>query len=415
MDMNEVNPEDEDFGSRIENEFGEPETDNPYADMDHDPDALDDPDEVKPEPEAVEPEPEPEDVIDDPDEDEAEEVDETEEVVEDEVEEPEGDSDKPGGEFDAETLKIWEEMQNSPHGGAAFQKVRAQLKETRQELESLREGAAELPEVVELKAKAERLSHVETELEQAKNQLALHDFRTTPDYQKAVVAPYTAIAADAKTISETHSIPEGSIMAAVSIDDRARQDSAISEIVNEFGLSRRDEMTLYEMANGVGSIKAREAEMSKDAQSRLQEHSEQEAQRQAYMKEQERASYRSNLRNVFKEYETAIPAFIGEDGEVKPEYTEAMKSVEDLDFKDTELQALSAYALSVSPVLAKENQELASEVSKLNALLSRHRSVSPSKPTSASGGKQTKSSGNAKRGMSISDSLGARMREAGII
>ena len=375
--------------------------DNP----DYDPDALDDPDDIK----------DPDEPVDEPEEEDEPEAEEEAETPEEEPEAAETEEDKPEAsteDFDQFKTDLMAEIEANaadPQAGKKWAELRMKVKESERAMEMMKTEGVNTPEMQEIKARSERLSDLETKLQDTESKLAMFDFQASPEYQAEIQAPYQAIQNNAKGIETAASIPEGEILKAISVSDRATQDANIQNLLDNYDVPRRDENNIFNMANDMLNLTAKDAQLRETASERLSESREQAAAREAYIAEEERASYRNELKNTFKQYEGKVGAFIDAEGNNNAEWNQAMKDSEDLDFKgDPEIQALGAYALTTVPHLMKQNESYATEIAKLKTIVNRQKSVKPPSMGEVTGAK-LKPNARVKQKMSFSDSIGARL------
>ena len=380
--------------------------DDPYLDddPDYDPDELDDPDNPKEEPEEVVEEEE------EGDEPTPEKEPETpEEEPETPVEEVDDTSQADFDEFKASVLAEIEANAADPQAGKKWAELRFENKQAKLDMAKMQAEGVNTPEMQEIKARSERLSDMETKLQETESKLAMFDFQSSPEYQAEIQAPYQAIQNNAKGIETSASIPEGEIIKAISVSDRATQDANIQNLIDSYDIPRRDENNIFNMANDMLNLTAKDAELRETASERLSESREQATAREAYIAEEERASYRNELKNTFKQYEGKVGAFIDAEGNNNAEWTQAMKDSEDLDFKgDPEIQALGAYALTTVPHLMKQNEGYAAEIAKLKTIVNRQKSVKPPSVGEVTGAK-LKPNARVKAKMSFSDAIEARL------
>ena len=383
--------------------------DEPFLadDPDYDPDKLDDPDDVT-EPETEEEAAEaPETPV------ETTEANEEAATPNEFDEAPVVDAAADKAAFMAEVMEQFKEANLDPNQGKAFAKVKYEAREAKQALADLQANAINTPEMQDIAAKAARVSEVEVALKAAQDQLALFDFQTTPEYKREIEAPYHAIYRETQNIETTASIPEGAIMKAISVGDRATQDANIQNLLDSYNINARDQNTIYNKANDMLNLTARDASLRETAQERLGESRAQQEARDAYMVEQQKSVYRESVQNTFKDYEGQIEAFLNPDGSNNDAWDDAIKNSEGLDFSgDAEIQGLGAFALSAVPHLMEQNTAMASEIAKYKALASRTKAVAPPSPSRTASAASPKVSATS-RNMSMSDSLGAKLRAAG--
>lgn len=404
------NPEEPDFDAEDDSGFSD---DEPFLkdDPDYDPDELDDPDNPK----EAETAREDDDAADDDDEEDDKPAEKPEDKPEDKADdgedgEPEPDPKALKAEFMADVVEEFKKAGLDPNMGKAFASTKYDLKMERAENARLKAEGVNTPEMKDLAAKAQRVSEVEVELKAAQDKLALFDFQTTPEYKKEIEAPFQAISSVAHNIETAASMPEGSILKAISVGDKATQDANIQNLVDSYNIAPRDVNTIFNKADDMLALTAKDAELRTTAQERLGESRAQQEAREAYQAEQEKSVYRDSVHNTFKEYEGQIGAFLNDDGTNNEAWKEAIKDSESYDFKgDPELQGLGAFALSAVPHLMEQNNKFSAEIAKLKALVNRSKSVKPpSVSRTASSGGGGKSATNPT--MSLSDALGARLR-----
>lgn len=378
--------------------------DEPFLanDPDYDPDELYDPDN-EPEPEK-EPEPEP---TPEPD---------SEVAPEDSTDDTEASSDKDDvleESSNDDILSEIKELYENPNQGLKWAEIRGENKSLKEENAQLKSGSMTTPEMQEISAKAERVAQVEVALKEAQDKLALFDFQATPEYRNQIEIPYQNIASTASNIEASASIPEGSILKAISAGDKATQDANIQNLVDSYNISPRDVNTIFNKADEMLNLTHFESNLRSTAQERLSESRAQQEARDAYMSEQAQSVYRDHVNNSFSEYEGQIGAFLNEDGTNNEDWSKAISDSHNLDFKnDPEIQGLGAFALTAVPHLMRQNSEFSSEIAKLRALVNRNKAVSPPSVSKTAASPSASPSFNSN--MSLSDALGERMKSINI-
>jgi hypothetical protein len=398
-----VEPDGDPVKTDYDDPFGADEPflkDNP----DYDPDALDDPDNPAPEV--------PETPVETPEVVEAPETPETPEAPEVEPEAPVVDAAAEKAAFLNDIVEQFKTANLDPNMGKAFAAAKYETKQAKADLAAAQAEGISTPEMQEVTARAERLSGVEVELKAAQDKLALFDFQTTPEYKQEIEAPYQALAASSGNIETAASIPEGAILKAISVGDKATQDANIQQLSDNYNISPRDLNTIYNNADSMLNITSKDAELRTTAQERLSESRSQAEAREAYVSEQEQGAYRTSLRDTFKDYEGKIGAFLNDDGSNNEKWDAAIKDSESLDFKgDPEIQSLGAFALTAVPHLMEQNNAFSAEIAKLKALQGRNNAAAPPSATNTSTVNTPKAT--PKAGVSFSDAIGARIAAGG--
>jgi hypothetical protein len=267
---------------------------------------LENPD-PEPEPEP-EPEAEPESEVEETPEVEEEATEDTKEESEEPTEELE--SFDPTDDLDAEVGDDW-----TPKAAARFKQLKAELKASNEELETLRQEAAEKEsKVKELSGEVESndIEALQKKLAEYEREKMFTDLEETEAYKNAVANPLDKLIDTTREIADKYEVSPDDLVDALAIQDASAQDEKISELLAD--ATDRDRARVYRVIEDIAPILEKRASMMENASEALNEANlakEKEIEVQAA----ERAKERQNAaRNVVSRVQKKLPFLSGIEG-----------------------------------------------------------------------------------------------------
>ena len=266
---------------------------------------LENPDpEPKPEPEEA-----PEAAVEETNEEEA--AEETTEVAEDKEEPTEElESFDPTDDLDAEVGDDW-----TPKAASRFKQLKAELKASTEELETLRQQMAENEsKVKELSGEVESndLESLQKKLAEYEKEKMFTDLEETEAYKAAVANPLDKLIDATREIAEKYEVSPDDLVDALAIQNTKEQDEKISDLLVD--ATDRDRARVYRVIEDIAPILEKRASMMENASEALNEANlakEKEVEVQAA----ERAKERQNAaRNVVSRVQKKLPFLSGIEG-----------------------------------------------------------------------------------------------------
>jgi|TARA_Y100000033_G_scaffold21665_1_gene20435 hypothetical protein len=260
-----------------------------------------------------EPEPEPEEApeaeVEETNEEEA--AEETTEVAE-EKEEPteELESFDPTDDLDAEVGDDW-----TPKAASRFKQLKAELKASTEELETLRQQMAENEsKVKELSGEAESadLESLQKKLAEYEREKMFTDLEETEAYKAAVADPLDKLIDATREIAEKYEVSPDELVDALAIQDTNEQDEKLSEILAD--ATDRDRARIYRVIEDIAPILEKRASMMENASEALNE-AKLAKEKEVEVQAAERAKERQNAaRNVVSRVQKKLPFLSGIEG-----------------------------------------------------------------------------------------------------
>ena len=266
---------------------------------------LENPDpEPKPEPEEA-----PEAAVEETNEEEA--AEETTEVAE-EKEEPteELESFDPTDDLDAEVGDDW-----TPKAASRFKQLKAELKASTEELETLRQQMAENEsKVKELSGEVESndLESLQKKLAEYEKEKMFTDLEETEAYKAAVANPLDKLIDMTREIAEKYEVSPDDLVDALAIQNTKEQDEKISDLLVD--ATDRDRARVYRVIEDIAPILEKRASMMENASEALNE-AKLAKEKEVEVQAAERAKERQNAaRNVVSRVQKKLPFLSGIEG-----------------------------------------------------------------------------------------------------
>jgi len=248
---------------------------------------------------------------------------ESQETPEAEVEEPseeesgeteggkeESESFDPTDDLDAEVGDDW-----TPKAASRFKQLKAELKSSTDELETLRQQVAENEsKVKELSGAAEAtdIEALEKKLAEYESDKMFTNLEDTEAYKLAVTEPLDKLIDTTRELAEKYEISPDELVDALAIQDSTEQDETLGELLAD--ASDRDRAKVYRVIEDISPILDKRASMMENASEALNE-ANAAKEKQGEVQAAERAKERQNAaRNVVARVQKKLPFLSGIEG-----------------------------------------------------------------------------------------------------
>lgn len=320
---------------------------------------------------APEPEPEPEPTPEPEPEPEPEPKQSEEEPKAEEAQEELGEFD-PTDALDSDVGDDW-----TPKAASRFKQLKAELKASNDELESLRQQMAENDsKVKELSGElqATDIEEMQKKLEAYEQEKMFSDLENTEAYKTAITEPLDRLLETTKEIADKYEISPDDLVDALSLQDQAEQDERLAELMED--TTDRDRARIYRVIEDLAPILDKRLSMMENAQQALSE-ANLANERQVELQAAERAKERQNAaKNVVARVQQKLPFLSGIEGldmaAVQQKAAEVDPSV--IHPVDYTYNSVSAQIL---PSIVKEYANLRKEVDVLTDRLAQYEDAEP--------------------------------------
>jgi hypothetical protein len=265
-----------------------------------------------------EPEPEPQEETE-PQEEESQETPEAE--VEESSEEESTEESEEKTEKETESFDPTDELESevgddwTPKAASRFKQLKAELKASTDELETLRQQVAENEsKVKELSGAAEStdIEALEKKLAEYESEKMFTDLEDTEAYKLAVTEPLDKLIDTTREIAEKYDISPDELVDALAIQDSTEQDETLGELLAD--ASDRDRAKVYRVIEDISPILDKRASMMENASEALNE-ANAAKEKQGEIQAAERAKERQNAaRNVVARVQKKLPFLSGIEG-----------------------------------------------------------------------------------------------------
>ena len=255
---------------------------------------------------------------------------EVEETPEAEVEEVEESSEEEAAEETQETTEEQEELESfdptddlesevgddwTPKAASRFKQLKAELKASTDELETLRQQVAENEsKVKELSGEAESndIETLKEKLAQYENEKMFTDLEDTEAYKVAVAEPLDNLIDITREIAEKYDVSPDELEDALAIQDTTEQDEKLTDLL--VAASDRDRAKVYRVIEDIGPILEKRAAMMQNAGEALNE-AKLAKEKESEIQAADRAKERQNAaRNVVARVQKKLPFLSGIEG-----------------------------------------------------------------------------------------------------
>ena len=242
-----------------------------------------------------------------------------EEPKEESKEEPKEEEEKPKEDLESfdPTDALDEEIGDdwTPKAASRFKQLKAELKESTEELETLRQKTAENEsKLKELSGEVETndVESLQKKLAEYEREKMFTDLEETDAYKEAIQNPIDKLLENTREIAEKYSVTPDDLVEAISLKDQEKQDERLSELLVD--ASDRDKARVYRVIEDLGPILEKRVSMMENASEALSE-AKLAAEKQEEVTSAERARERTNAaRNVVARVKKKLPFLSGIDG-----------------------------------------------------------------------------------------------------
>lgn len=258
--------------------------------------------------------------------------------------------------------------------GRVFKELKGELKELKAKYAELQGKAAapvdaeSLPEVQQLKARVEA----------QERELAMSRVEATEEYQQSVVEPLNHVLGLAGAIAEKYSVDVEALNKALAESDLDKQSEMLMDLAG--GFSERDRMGLYRLADDVGVILKRRADIQKNAREAFQTKQQRDAAEKQTQDAALKQTRESAMADVLKVLQNKVPLMA--DKAVADDVMSRVKQT-DIFNAPADVQAYTAYSGALLPHVLRANKEQQSRIADLEKTIADFRRTVPK----AGGGK----------------------------
>jgi hypothetical protein len=277
----------------------------------------------------------------------------------------------------------------TPKAAHRFQQLKAELKQSRTELETLRqERVAFESQLQELKGAAESKNYetLEQKVKEYEQQRMLVDLESTQVFQESVSAPIEKLVGQAREIADRYDIDHDALLDAFALDDEAAQEEQLSEILVD--ASDRDKARIYRIIEELNPVFERRAELYKNVEEALSEAKfveEERANAQAAERARERAQVTKVVADRLAEKVPFLSSFEGLD----LQKVAAAAAEVDPSAVSTVDNSYNAIVGKLFPTIVKEYATLQKELDVLTERLATYQKAEPGFDASGGDGKRT--------------------------
>jgi hypothetical protein len=267
----------------------------------------------------------------------------------------------------------------TPQARERWGELKKELKQERSAVRSMRE------ELEQLKQKSlydpEEVETLKKQLEDYDKELAVHRIEATKEYKTVIEEPLGVIGEAAASIARRYEIDQETLFDALATENEAEQQKLLSDIVD--GMSDRDRLKVYQMADDTLLLLRRRAEMKQRSHEAMQELDLRQKQTAEREQAERKRTYSSHMEKLFEALEDKLPFHQLDPNETKASVLSKLKQdalASDIGEAGLDVQAYSAAAVVILPRLINQFRAIANEN---RALKSRLGSASVASPTKA--------------------------------
>jgi hypothetical protein len=265
----------------------------------------------------------------------------------------------------------------TPKAAHRFQQLKAELKQTRSELEELRQDRvvkeSKLQELSGL-ADAKNYEELEAKVRTYEQKQMLTDLESTQVYKDAVAEPINRLVEGARDIAEKYGVDSDALLDALAMDDETAQEEALSDLLA--GASDRDKARVYRIVEDLTPIFAKRAELYANVAEALSEAKLVEEER-TNLQAAERARERTNVTGVVaKRIAEKVPFITTFAGVDLAKLSEAASAVDPAAISPVD-GAYNALSGKLFPVFVREYASLQKELDNLTTRLAAYERAEP--------------------------------------
>lgn len=263
--------------------------------------------------------------------------------------------------------------------GAAFKKLKSQIKEQRAELAKLKAEYGtkdhQFSQISSTLAEALGIKDVTPEAVEARARelsikAAVVDLESTPQYQDAVEAPKKILLANLKRVAEVYEIDQDQLQQAIMEKDHRKQNELIDDITGD--MHARDQRAIYQAVEDMALIEAKQTELRAQANQAMGQINEERQRTSQAMAAQNAREIDHHTRAYAEKLKMKMPAMAEHiEGQVELVVQELQKGT------STEVQAYAALAGLMLPNLEREISNRDKQIVELNKTIESYRGVTP--------------------------------------
>jgi len=230
------------------------------------------------------------------------------------------------------------------------------------------------------------LENLRKEREEWQKEAAKYRIEQTDAYKEAVTKPLNSIGNAAAEIAKRNDVDQSKLFAALREPDEKLQNEKIQEIVD--GMSERDKLRVWNLADQLQSVYARQDELEANAHAALTEAQAREAEESSKKQLASKAEEMRAVEDLRPKLAKAARLFKLEGESDEDAVNKILSAANEVPFNehDTSTKAFSVVAASILPRLLKNNQALSKQVATLEKELSAY---AKSGPRTSEGTKQS--------------------------
>jgi len=265
----------------------------------------------------------------------------------------------------------------TPKAAARFQKLKAELKSSSGELESLRQKQLEYDaKIEELTGKAESndSESLRTRVAEYEKKQMFTSLETTDAYKEAVSKPLAALIAQADAIADKYDVDKDALTEILSLSDADAQEEQLNELLPN--ASDRDKAKVFRLMEDLTPIVERRKSLYENADEALAEAKLSE-EKKTQADAAERAATRANVtRNVIERVQQKLPFIKTIDGLDLQAIQEAAANSDPAVIHPVDY-AFNAVSAKILPAIVKEYAAMRKEAEALTERLAAYEDAEP--------------------------------------
>lgn len=261
--------------------------------------------------------------------------------------------------------------------------------ELKSELKSERKALAALKQELEgLKQKTlydpTEVESLKKQLEEYNQELSVHRIEATKEYKTTIDEPLATIGDAAASIARRYEVDQELLFDALAERDEGKQQRLLSDLVD--GMSDRDRLKLYQMADDTALLLRKRDEMKSRSMEALQELEIKQQRAEELRVAEYQREFSGHVDKLFQAFETKIPFHPLDEKESKATVLDQLKKdvlAAGQSDHDVDVQAYGVAAGVMLPRLLKQYRAILSENNALKSRLSSTTAASPGRAKQA--------------------------------
>jgi Tfp pilus assembly protein PilN len=273
---------------------------------------------------------------------------------------------------------------STPLAKERWGELKKELKQERSAIRAMKE------ELEQLKQKSlydpAEVDTLKQQLDEYNRELSVHRIEATQEYKRAIEEPLEIIGEAAASVARRYEIDQEDLFDALAMEDEGQQQKLLSDIVD--GMSDRDRLKVYQMADDTLLILRRRSEMKSRSQEAMQELEIRQRQTEERTQAERKRTYASHMDRLFEALEDKMPFHPLDPNESKAAVLEKLKQdalAADVTSAGPDVQAYSAAAVVMIPRLINQFRALSAENRALKNRLGNTSAASPTRARQVAG------------------------------